>query len=81
MNVSIDDIISIVSLQLGAKKVSEEQRLVEDLGAESADIANIIAALEERYNIFINEEAIAKIRTVKDLYLAIAKLLGDQEEI
>ena len=81
MNVSIEEIVSIVSIQLGQKDVLEEHRLIEDLGAESADIANIIAAVEEKYQIFINEEMIAKIRSVKDIQITITKHLGGGEEI
>ena len=47
MTISIEEIISLVSLQLGVKDIAETHRLVEDLGAESADIANIVATLEE----------------------------------
>jgi acyl carrier protein len=81
MNVSIEEIVSIVSMQLGQKNVLEEHRLIEDLGAESADIANIIAAVEEKYQIFINEEMIAKIRSVKDIQITITNHLWDSKEI
>ena len=80
MSILVEDIISIVSLQLGVKHVVEDQRLIEDLGAESADIANIIAALEEKYTLFINEEMIAKIKSVKDLYAAVTEQLNDQAD-
>ena len=43
-NVSMDDIKRLVGIQLGVRNVSEQDKLVEDLGAESADVANIIAA-------------------------------------
>jgi acyl carrier protein len=79
MNALVEDIISIVSLQLGIKGVLENHRLVEDLGAESADIANMIATFEEKYQIFINEEMIAKIRSVKDLHSTINQRLNDAE--
>ena len=81
MVVSIDEIISIVSLQLGIVEVSIEQRLVEDLGAESADIANMIAAVEEKYQIFVSEEMIAKIRSVNDLHSTITQHLNDAKDI
>ena len=80
MSILIEDIISIVSLQLGVKHVVEDQHLVEDLGAESADIANIIAVLEDKYTLFINEEMIAKIKSVKDLYEAVTEQLNDQAD-
>ena len=77
MNITIEEIISIVSLQLGIRNIHAKQRLVEDLSAESADIANIIAALEEKYKLFISEEMIAKIRTVEDLYNIVSEKLKE----
>ena len=67
-NVSMEEIIKIVSLQLGARNVREGSLLVEDLNAESADVANIVAVLEERYQVTFKESEIAKIRTPTDLF-------------
>ena len=54
------EICEMVELQLGKQNVKPSDRLLEDLGAESADVANLIARVEERYNIFIKESEIAK---------------------
>jgi len=78
MDISVEEIILIVGLQLGIKYISEEQRIVEDLGAQSADLVNIIVAIEEKYKIFISEEKIAKIRTVKDLYSSVEDQLNNR---
>ena len=67
-NVSMEEIIKIVSLQLGARDIHEGSLLVEDLSAESADVANIVAVLEERYQVTFKEVEIAKIRTPADLF-------------
>jgi acyl carrier protein len=66
--IAIDEILQLVGLQLGKRGVKADDRIVEDLGAESADIANIVASLEEKYAIIITEPEIAGIRTVRDLY-------------
>ena len=66
-NVSIDEINRLVSLQLGVREVTGEALLVEELGAESADVVNIIAVLEDKYQIAVKETEIAKIRTPADL--------------
>jgi acyl carrier protein len=50
-NVSMDEIKKLVGLQLGAREVEADSLLVEDLSAESADVANIVAVLEEKYQI------------------------------
>ena len=67
VNVSIDDINKLVSLQLGVRDVTADVLLVEELGAVSADVVNIIAVLEEKYQIVVRETEIAKIKTPADL--------------
>jgi acyl carrier protein len=68
MAVTMDDILSLVRLQLGKRRVRPEDRLVEDLGAESMDFVNIMAAAESRFNISLGDEDVSKILTVDDLY-------------
>lgn len=67
---NIEEIIQIVELQLGQRQIKSGQRLLEDLKAESADLVNIIVKVESRYKIILEEEEIAKIRTVGDIYSA-----------
>jgi acyl carrier protein len=68
MPVPIEEISQLVGLQLGRHNVTVSDRLVEDLNAESADLVNIVATLEEKYGIHIAEEDIPAIRSVSDLY-------------
>lgn len=75
-DVSMEDIRKLVGLQLGVRLVDEHARLVEDLGAESADVANLVAAVEEKYHIVVKESEIAKIFTVVDLFELIRKHLS-----
>lgn len=70
-NVSLDEIKQLVGNQMGAGSVSDTDRIVEDLGAESSDIANIIAAVEDRYGIQVPESQIKNIVTVRDIYMAV----------
>lgn len=67
-NVSMDEIRKLVSLQLGVREVGDDSLLVEDLGAESADVANIVAVLEEKFQITVTEPEIAWIRTPANLF-------------
>ena len=62
-----DDIKQIVRLHLGQRVVDESNYLAEDLGAESADLANIVASLEAKSGIQVSESELVKIRTVADL--------------
>jgi len=72
-DISMEDIKKLVALQLGIRLVAEDARLVEDLGAESADVANIVAAVEEKYHIVVKESEIAKIFTPVDLFELVRK--------
>ncbi len=65
---SMDEIRKLVGAQLGTHHVNENDRFTEDLGAESADLANLIAAVEEKYHIEIKESEIARIFTPADLF-------------
>lgn len=66
--IKIEEIIDLVKVQLGAKQVKKENHIVEDLGAESADIVNIIASVEDKYHIKIDEGEIGDIQTVVHLF-------------
>jgi acyl carrier protein len=70
--VSMDEIKKLVGMQLGKRNVKESDRFVEDLGAESADVANLVVIVEEKYGITIKEAEIASIFTPADL-LALAQ--------
>ena len=71
--VSMDEIKKLVGMQLGRRNVKESDRFVEDLGAESADVANIVASVEEKYGITIKEAEIANISTPAALLALIQK--------
>jgi acyl carrier protein len=73
MTVNLEDIKKLVSLQLGKRNVQANSRLVEDLGAESADVANLVATVEEKYGVSIKEAEIARIFTPADLFDLIQK--------
>lgn len=73
--VSIGEIQKMVGIQLGKRNVGANDRFVEDLGAESADVANIVARVEEAYGITIKEAEIARIFTPADLLALIQKRL------
>ncbi len=67
-DVSIDDIRSMVCLQLGLARAGADDDLVSDLGAESADLVNLVAAVEDKYSIVIAEDELPDLRTARDLF-------------
>jgi acyl carrier protein len=60
---------SIIVEQLGVslEEVTPEASFIEDLGADSLDIVELIMALEEEYDMEIPDEDAEKIQTVDDV--------------
>ena len=59
----------IIADQLGVEvdKLNPEAKFVEDLGADSLDVVELIMAFEEEFGIEIPDEDAEKIRTVGDV--------------
>lgn len=62
-------VTDIISNQLGVDKeiVTPEANVVDDLGADSLDVVELVMALEEAFDLEIPDEDAEKIRTVKDI--------------
>jgi len=63
-----DDIKEVVVEQLNVNpdEVKPESKFVEDLGADSLDVVELVMALEEKFNIEIPDDQAEKIHTVGD---------------
>ena len=63
-----DDVKEVVVEQLNVNpdEVKEESKFVEDLGADSLDVVELVMALEEKFEIEIPDEDAEKIATVSD---------------
>ena len=59
--------ITVEQLSVEASAVSMESTFVDDLGADSLDIVELIMAFEEEFGIEIPDEAAEKIKTVQDV--------------
>ena len=68
MKPTAEEIQKLVGRQLGLRDVKLEDDIAADLGAVSADIINIVAAIEDLYHVIIDEEELPDIRTVDQLH-------------
>lgn len=64
----LDDVREVVVEQLNVNpdEVKEESKFVEDLGADSLDVVELVMALEEKFDIEIPDTDAEKIATVGD---------------
>ena len=72
----ITDVQDILSEELGVKReqLTPEAKLIEDLGADSLAIAEIIMHVEDHFELNIPDEAAEQVFTVGDLM----RILGER---
>ena len=65
---SEDKVREIISkeLEVDVKQLTPEAKFIEDLGADSLDIVELVMALEEEFGIDIPDDEADKLRTVGD---------------
>ncbi len=68
MSETADRVKKIVVEHLGveAEKVTDEASFIDDLGADSLDIVELVMAFEEEFGVEIPEDDAEKITTVND---------------
>ena len=57
----------LMQLPVSEDKVIPEARLVEDLGADSANLMMLIMDLETEFDLTVEDEVLANIKTVGDI--------------
>lgn len=69
-------IIDLIADKLCKKKdqITLTSRLVEDLGADSLDVVELIMAFEDEFGVSLPDEDIASMKTVEDVINYIKKL-------
>ena len=65
----IEKIIELLAKQfcIDAATINEETNIVEDLGADSLEIVDMLMALEENFGITVSDEEALTLKTVKDV--------------
>jgi acyl carrier protein len=60
------DLISEVLVDVKKEDIRLDSKIVEDLGAESLDIYDMIALMEDEFKLEITDEEVEKLQTVQD---------------
>jgi acyl carrier protein len=64
------------TLKVDQERVTDQARFVEDLGAESVQSIELVAAFEEEFDIDMDEEAALQVKSVGDAVKFIEKQLS-----
>jgi acyl carrier protein len=69
---------AIVAEQLGveSKEVTTEANILDDLGADSLDVVELVMSLEEAFDIEVPDEDVEEMRTVGDVQRYVITAVG-----
>ncbi|BAT72113.1 acyl carrier protein [Thermosulfidibacter takaii ABI70S6] len=71
--------IIVEQLNVDESEVTPEASFIDDLGADSLDIVELVMAIEEAFDIEIPDEDAEKIKTVKDAVDYVVKKLEEKQ--
>ena len=63
------------ALNLPVEKVTADAKIVDDLGADSLDLVELLSRLEDEYGVTIPDEDVETLATVGDVAAEIEKLM------
>ena len=71
----IDKIKSLLANQLNIDEntISESSKIVDDLGADSLDVVELLMTLEDEFGVSVSDEEALEIKTVGDIAKIIEK--------
>lgn len=75
---TLDKIKSLLSSQLGIKedRIQLKSRILEDLGADSLDLVELLMTLEDEFNVTVSDDEAIKLKTVEDIVKIIEATQG-----
>ena len=68
--------IMVDELGIDGSEIKPESVLLSDLDINSLELMNLVMVVEEKYNIFLDEERLRDIKTVGDAVSYVAELKG-----
>lgn len=72
---NLEKVIGLLASQLNISKdkISADSRIIEDLGADSLDMVEMLMTLEDEFGISISDEEAVNLKTVADIVNYIEK--------
>ena len=64
-------------VEVDAEQITPDSRFIEDLGFTSFDFVTMIGELEDEFDIEVNEQEVAEIRTVGEAVSYVEKLIDN----
>ena len=62
-------------LDIDPEKITMDTNIIDDLGADSLDVVELIMSLEDEYGVVITDDAIREMYTVREVVEFIQKLI------
>ena len=63
------------ALGLSASEIKPESRIIEDLGAVSLDVVELLSRLEDEYGVTIPDDDVENLKTVADVTKELEKIV------
>lgn len=65
----LEELKELISEQLGVDldRIDDDTNIIEDLGADSLDVAELLMTLEDQYNVIVPDDEVTKLKTVRDV--------------
>ena len=64
-------------LEIDEDKITMDTHIVNDLGADSLDVVELLMSLEDEYDITITDDAVRELFTVREVVEFVEKLLDE----
>jgi len=67
-------------LNIDVTKITTESKVIEDLGADSLDVVEMLMTLEDEFNVTVSDEESVNLKTVGDIVALIDSKTEKEEE-
>ena len=66
---TLDKVKKLLAEQLNvdAEKITEKSKVIDDLGADSLDVVEMLMTLEDEFNVTVSDEESVNLKTVGDI--------------